>query len=391
MNSSTIYDYAIIGFGAAGANVAMQMAADAFFASKSILIIDENLSQPIAKKWSFWSTAQETTFPIIKKWSKANFISSEINKEIDLENYNYSTVDANEFRAFALNQVKQHKNTRVEELKVLTINERPHTVEISTNNEKFTAAHVFDSRVAEEFNHYTDGIKLLQHFKGIIIETESPTFDAQAFTMMDFRKPHEDTCSFMYVLPFSATKALFEFTFFSHDTVAEQVYDDAMTAYLSEHFPAKKFTIVETEQGVIPMTDYPFHKHNTNCITKIGTAGGWVKPSTGYSFNNSQKYAKEIVNRIKNGDRLAKKVGTTEGAIYDTVFLEVLNHSNAFGPELFTQMYTRNNITTIFRFLDEETSFWEELKVMASFNPIPFLLSIARLLKRYIFGYPKTS
>lgn len=390
MNSSTTYDYAIIGFGAAGANLAMQMAADAFFASKSILIIDENLSRPIAKKWSFWSTAQETAFPIIKTWRKANFISAEVNKEIDIENYHYRTVDANEFRAFALNQVKQHENTRIEECKVLHVNEQPNAVEISTNHGQFTAAHVFDSRVADEFNHCTDGIKLLQHFKGIIIETETPTFDADAFTMMDFRKPHEDTCSFMYVLPFTESKALFEFTFFSHALVAEQIYDDAITAYLNEHFPATKFTIVETEQGVIPMTDYRFHQHNTNRITKIGTAGGWVKPSTGYSFNNSQKYAKEIVNRIKKGERLSKKVGTTEGVIYDTVFLEVLNQTNAFGPTLFTQMYTRNHITTIFRFLDEETTFWEELKVMISFNPTPFLKSILRLVKRYVFGYPKS-
>ncbi len=390
MNSSITYDYAIIGFGAAGANLAMEMARDAFFASKSVLIIDENLSRPIAKKWSFWSTAQETTFPIIKKWKKAHFISTEVNKEIDLEDYHYRTVDSNEFRAFALNQVKQHKNIQVEELKILNVNEKSHSVEISTNNENFTAAHVFDSRIAEEFELYTDGIKLLQHFKGVTIETDTPTFDAEVFTMMDFREPHEDTCSFMYVLPFSATKALFEFTFFNHAVVSEQVYDDATTAYLNEHFPNVKFRIVETEQGIIPMTDYPFHKHNTNRITKIGTAGGWVKPSTGYSFNNSQKYAKEIVSRIKNGKQLAKKVSTTKGAIYDTVFLEVLNHSNSFGPELFTQMYTRNHITTIFRFLDEETNFWEELKVMASFNPTPFLKSILRLFKRYMFGYPKS-
>jgi len=390
LNSSTTYDYAIIGLGAAGANLALQMVADAFFASKSILIIDENLSRPIAKKWSFWSTAQETAFPIIKTWRKANFISTEVNKEIDLEDYRYRTVDANAFRAFALNQVKQYKNTRIEVCEVLHVNERPNAVEILTNKEKFTAAHVFDSRVTAEFNHYIDGIKLLQHFKGIIIETESPTFDADAFTMMDFRKPHEDTCSFMYVLPFTESKVLFEFTFFSHAIVSDQVYDDAITAYLNEYFPATKFTIVETEQGVIPMTDYRFHLHNTKRITKIGTAGGWVKPSTGYSFNNSQKYAKEIVNRIKKGEQLSKKLGTKEGAIYDTVFLEVLNHSNAFGPTLFTQMYTRNHIANIFRFLDEETTFWEELKIMASFDSTPFLKSILRLVKRNVFSYPKS-
>lgn len=390
MDLSTTYDYAIIGFGAAGAHLAMQMVADDFFAAKSILIIDENLSKPIDKKWSFWSKDQETTLPILKKWSKANFISSYVNKQIDLENYNYRTVDANDFRTYALNLVQQHNKIQIEERKVLNLNEQADIVEISTKNEHFSAIHVFDSRVAVEFDHYTEGIKLLQHFKGIVIETEAPTFDTDAFTIMDFRMPYKDTCSFMYVLPFTDSKALFEFTFFSRSLVAGEVYDNAITAYLNRHFPGINYTIVETEQGVISMTDYRFHQHNTNRVTKIGTAGGWVKPSTGYSFNNSQKYAKEIVDRIKNGKQLGKKVGTTEGIIYDTVFLEVLNHNNGFGPTLFTQMYTRNHITTIFRFLDEETTFLEELKVMISFDPTPFLKSILRLLKRYVFGHPKS-
>ena len=29
------------------------------------------------------------------------------------------------------------------------------------------------------------------------------------------------------------------------------------------------------------MTSYPFYKESTKNITKIGTAGGWVKPSLG--------------------------------------------------------------------------------------------------------------
>ena len=47
------------------------------------------------------------------------------------------------------------------------------------------------------------------------------------------------------------------------------------------------------------MTTYPFYKGSTKNITKIGTAGGWVKPSTGYSFKNCEKYSLRILDNIK--------------------------------------------------------------------------------------------
>ena len=44
---------------------------------------------------------------------------------------------------------------------------------------------------------------------------------------------------------------------------------------------------------------YPFYKESTKNITKIGTAGGWVKPSTGYSFKSCEKYSLKILKNIK--------------------------------------------------------------------------------------------
>lgn len=390
MNTTTIYDFAIIGFGASGAHLALAMLEDPFFKDKSIIIVDEYIHKKIDKKWSFWSADEAVSFPFLQKWKKTNFISKTVDLQLDLNPYTYYTVDANDFKAYCLEKVQQHKQISVLDGKVLEANEQDEVVELITPQGNVKAAQVFDSRIAESYSQYTTGIKLLQHFKGVIIETQQPTFDASTFTMMDYRKPHSDSCSFMYVLPFSSQRALFEFTFFNHAVVDEQVYDQAITEYLKEQYPNCTYTIVETEQGVIPMTDYAFHKDSTNRITKIGTAGGWVKPSTGYSFHNSQKYAKEMVRRIKSGECLSRRMGKVKGSIYDTVFLEVLNHKNEWGPTLFSQMYSRNGITTMFRFLDEETTFLEELKIMLSFSPMPFNKAILRLIKRYIFGHPKS-
>ena len=49
------------------------------------------------------------------------------------------------------------------------------------------------------------------------------------------------------------------------------------------------YEVINSESGVIPMTSYPFYRDSTKNITKIGSAGGWIKPSTGYSFMNCEK------------------------------------------------------------------------------------------------------
>ena len=48
------------------------------------------------------------------------------------------------------------------------------------------------------------------------------------------------------------------------------------------------------------MISYPFYQSNSNNLTKIGTAGGWIKSSSGYGFKNIEKKIQIIINNIKN-------------------------------------------------------------------------------------------
>ena len=79
------------------------------------------------------------------------------------------------------------------------------------------------------------------------------------------------------------------------------VYEEYIKDYLNKYYGKSTYKLVKSEFGVIPMTTYPFHSDSTMNITKIGTAGGWVKPSTGYSFKNCEKYSEKILDNIKNG------------------------------------------------------------------------------------------
>ena len=49
---------------------------------------------------------------------------------------------------------------------------------------------------------------------------------------------------------------------------------------------------------------------------------------------------------------------------YDVLFLDVLNRRNDLGSKVFSNLFQNGNPTLIFKFLDEETSFLEDLKVI---------------------------
>ena len=120
------------------------------------------------------------------------------------------------------------------------------------------------------------------------------------------------------------------------------------------------------------MTIYPFHKDSTKNITKIGTAGGWVKPSTGYSFKNCEKYSFKILENIKNGKdfRIVPKKGYF---FLDKILLGVLSKYNYRGETIFYRMIKRNSTKKILRFLNEESSLLDIIKIIISMRSIYFL------------------
>jgi lycopene beta-cyclase len=130
------------------------------------------------------------------------------------------------------------------------------------------------------------------------------------------------------------------------------------------------------------MSDYPFHRLNTPSHIRIGTGGGWVKPSSGYSFKNSGRNVVRIISNLKNGRNPAAGIGSNKFRFYDGVFLEVLYHRNELGEEIFNDMYSKNPPERIFRFLDEETSLSDDLKVITSFRSGPFISALGRLVSR---------
>ena len=197
---------------------------------------------------------------------------------------------------------------------------------------------------------------------------------------MDYRLKDGNQTTFTYVLPFSKTKALVEFTYFTEKIVDESVYDAYIKKYIANYLKIDNYTVLETEMGQIPMTNFPFEKSNTKHLTKIGTGGGWVKGSTGYSFKHTEKKVAKIVQNIKMNKTPSHNLFKKRYKFYDAIFLQVLKEENSKGEWLFKQFYGKNDVKTMFRFLDEDSTITDDLKIMYSLFSWRFIKAFFKIL-----------
>ena len=216
---------------------------------------------------------------------------------------------------------------------------------------------------------------LQQHFLGQIIETKNNCFDPDKIEFMNFDIPQKGNTRFMYVLPLSSNKALLEYTLFSEDLLDRQDYVDEITAFANQ-ITTGGYKVIEEEQGNIPMTCFQFDTSNTENILLIGTAGGWTKPSTGYTFQRINSKTKALVEFLKLNRPLKQFGQKNRFWFYDLLFLDVLSKDNANGHDLFKRLFQKNSAVIIFIFLDEKSNYWQEFQIMRSFNVRQFIKAL---------------
>ena len=382
------YDYIICGAGLSGLILASRIFEDRFFDDKNILLIDKNLKSSVNKTWCFWETGNSVWKDyIVKSWDTVIFKSKGFKKEKSLQNYSYKMIKSKFFLDSIINKIKQANNFDFFQDEIVDFIESENNVLVKTKSNQFLANNVFNSCVdIDEIKSKTSYPFLLQHFLGWTIETEESVFNEKKATIMDFSIDQKDETRFFYVLPLSDKKALIEFTVFSKDLLKKDEYELELIKYIKS-LKIDKYKIIENEFGVIPMTCYPFERKNTSKILNIGTAGGWTKPSSGYTFKFIEKNTIKLLAHIKKNTKFSKFKIKTRHWIYDLIFLDVLYKNNYLGSNLFTKMFSKNPMEKIFMFLDNETSITDELKITASFPKRIFTNSLVNNIGKIIRGY----
>lgn len=379
MSKKQKFDYTIIGGGLAGMQLALAFCSDLFFTDKRIAIVEPNSKTTNDKTWCFWEKGSgQWDKLLLHQWETGMFYGPEKSIPMNFGEYSYKMLPSINFYNFVKAQVAKSTNIEWIEDRVVEVKGN----NISGDKNSYHSKWIFDSRVPKAFEKDSKSITVLQPFKGWVIETEKDEFNPESFSFMDYRLKHKKKTCFTYVLPISKRKALVEFTFFVPELIEADVYDKKLKEFISEKLKIATYSILEVEEGVIPMSSYPFWNENKTNYLKIGTGGGWVKASTGYSFKNVERKVAELVESLKLDTLPKTSIWQNRFRFYDEVLLNILHQKNEKGPEVFERMYTKNKAHEIFKFLDEETTFAEELKIMWNTNRSLFVKSAMDVLKK---------
>jgi lycopene beta-cyclase len=379
------YDYIICGGGMSGLSMAYYLKTSTL-AHKRILIIEPQEKNKNDRTWAFWEYTDNTFEHLLyKKWSAVRFCNLNNQSQIlDIGNYHYKLLRGIDFYNFVSAELKKIGNVDWLKESVVAIEENENFATVTTSEGKiFESAYVFDSTYKLKLDNRKNH-NFLQHFKGLIIKSDKPIFNPTLPDMMDFGIEQHNECRFMYVLPFDAYTAMIEYTLFSERLLDEKEYDLELEKYILEKLQITHYQLLDSEFGVIPMSDEPTNEFPSKHVVRIGTAGGYTNPATGYTFQDTQRRLKKMVDNLeKTGSPVVKDSFFKKRFVfYASVLLNVLEQKRLPAAEVFGRLYEKNPPSQIFKFLDGDTTFWEEIKIMYSTEKPKFIAAVFDVIRR---------
>jgi lycopene beta-cyclase len=378
------YDFVIAGGGGAGLGLASALL-DSPLKDCSILIVDRDRKQHNDRTWCFWGDTQ-TPFAWLARhsWAQLEVRGEDFQRAFDLSaaGWRYWMVSGLDYYQAMRARFAQHPNVQWVEGTVDSIREEGDRALVRVNGQEVAARWVFDStlhpgelKIDPKRHHF-----IKQHFLGWEIETSQPVFDPACATWFDFTAPQMEGLHFFYVLPFSETRALVEYTIFSANLLEKAEYEAELKKYIQGRFGLDDYRILSEEYNWIPMSDYPFTRRAGAHILNIGTKGGLVKPSTGFAFHRMQRDAQAIVaSLVKNGHPFEIQPAPGRYRFYDSLLLQILFRQGGLMKPIFLRLFARNPIERVLHFLGEDASLPQDLALIASLPPAPFLRALVRV------------
>ena len=403
-NYLSSYDYIIAGAGAAGLSLLHYLMDAPNLATKSILVIDRSFNKTNDRTWCFWDDKIATFENLVQHhWDTISIHAEGFDKELPAAPFSYKMIQGIDFYNSILSKAKSKSNIHFREATILSIE----VLDTSNENKgacvkweggEITGDYVFSSLLPFQMNQlataaaYSNSLDsstdsknkvpfLWQHFKGRVVQFETPVFNKSIAKLMDFNVPQQGATAFMYQLPLNEKEALVEYTIFSANVLEISEYDKVLDTYLANEFSGMKYSITHQEIGAIPMTQIELASTQAPIYT-IGALGAAIKASTGYAFQFIQEQCKNIVDQLDKGLPIQTKVHNTRHQFYDAVLLDILFHHKMEGAEIFKRIFAKNEAATVFKFLSNTSTILEDIKIMRSLPTNIFLPAAIKVILR---------
>lgn len=368
-------DVIIAGAGLSGLSLAVALLDAGLPDESRILLVDpREILSGADRTWCFFDLVPHAfEAAVTHRWSRWRVRNGPVEVVRTVPPITYCRIPGESFYELALERLAA-AGPRIEFALGVTVEhlkDRGDHVEVHTDTGVLRARLAMDSRPPPLIRATDDGksVQLLQHFRGRVVRSAEQVFEADTATLMDFDVSQAHGIHFIYVLPFDAHTALIESTFFTERRLPDDVYEAAIATWLARRRPGVDFQTVSHERGVIPMTTAPFDAWPSPRIVRIGTAGGHVKPSSGYAFLAVQRFVRDFAPRVVSALRDGRcpeppAPRSQRTTALDTIFLSYLRSRPERAPDTFYRLFERVPPAVLARFLSDTGSLADDLTVM---------------------------
>lgn len=385
------YDIILAGAGASGLSLLWYLLKSEKYQFQNILLADKDLTPKDDKTWCFWDQGD---FPINDifhhSWKNLQVNANQQTFKNELQLYQYHCIRSIDYAEKILNLAQSDPRVHLLETEIIDFKSDQDYGVMSTLNGEFFAPHIFQSVLKpRDFQSSKVDISMFQHFLGWEIEIDHDSFDPDTALFMDFDLKQDYGFTFMYELPFSKSRALFEYTLFSQNFLREDQYEFGIQSYIERKYGLKnhEYKIVRKEKGAIPMEDRKYSNWYCPHVLNTGTVGGLSKPTTGYTFKRIHERCQQIIESLESNLTIPTHPPSSyRFRVYDMMLLNILSKDTATSIQIFHDLFRNNEFDRILQFLDEKTAFHQELGIFSSLPYSPFFRSIYEMKHRIFTG-----
>ncbi|MEU5365893.1 lycopene cyclase family protein [Streptomyces sp. NPDC005925] len=377
-------DVVVVGGGAAGLSLAHRLTATGA-AAVTLVEPPDGPPRPAERTWCYWDAGVDGLEEVVSaSWSVLRVHGADGRPvTVDPAPFTYRMVRSQAFERLVHDHLARSDGGRALRATAESVRNVRGGAEVRCTLPEgrtltLRARRVFDSRPLPALPPART--RLLQHFRGWFVRTDTGGFDPAVADLMDFRVPQpEHGLAFGYVLPLAPDRALVEYTEFSRNALTTEAYESALGRYCRDILGLGALTVERAEQGVIPMTDARFPRRTGAAVFRIGTAGGATRPTTGYTFAAVQRQSRAIAAALRDGHESVPPPHGRRALAMDAIVLRALDTGRINGPDFFTDLFRRVPAERLLRFLDGTTSLWEEWGIGLCTPVRPMLSTAAEL------------